>query len=140
MAETHSVVRWFFSQNMGSWLMWLLLARQCCGMMYLYSWRCCAVLHSITIGVLFPVSLYPIFQYCKSNAFILVIYFDPHTTGSCPESTDLLPVVIALSAVLVVVILLLAVAILTIILLCTSECKVKVSYMRVVCVCVCVCT
>ena len=84
--------------------------------------------------------LVPYFPYCKSNAFMFVIYFDPHTTGSCPESTDLLPVVIALSAVLVVVILLLAVAILTIILLCTRECKVKVSYMRVVCVCVCVCT
>ena len=69
---------------------------------------------------------------------MLVIYFDPHTTGSCPESTDLLPVVIALSAVLVVVILLLAVTILTIILLCTSESDVKFSCMHVVRVCVCV--
>ena len=42
---------------------------------------------------------------------MFVIYIEPHTTGSCPESidqtpSDLLPAVVALSAVLVVVILL----------------------------------
>ena len=138
MVETHSVVSWFFSQNMGSWLMWILLARQCCGMMYLYSRSCCTAQYNNWCIV--SCFLVPYSPYCKSNAFMLVIYFDPHTTGSCLESTDLLPAVIALSAVLVVVILLLAVAILTIVLLCTSECKVKVRYMRAVRVCVCVCT
>ena len=57
---------------------------------------------------------------------MVVIYFEHHTTGSCPKCTDqpqadLLPAVIALSVVLAIVILLLAVAILTIILLYTSE-------------------
>ena len=47
---------------------------------------------------------------------MFVIYIDPHTTGSCPGSTDqtsadLLPAVTALSAILFAVILLLAVAI-----------------------------
>ena len=54
-----------------------------------------------------------------------VIYIEPHTTGSCSESTDQtpddLPAVIALGAVLFAVVLLLAVAILTIILLFTSK-------------------
>ena len=52
---------------------------------------------------------------------MFVIYIEPHTTGSCPKCTDLLPTVIALSAVLFAVVLLLAVAILTIVLLYTSE-------------------
>ena len=47
---------------------------------------------------------------------MFVIYIEPHTTGSCPGSTDqtpadLPPAVIALSAILFAVILLLAVAI-----------------------------
>ena len=40
--------------------------------------------------------------------FSFVILFIPHTTGSCPESTDQTPAVVALSAVLVIVVLLLA--------------------------------
>ena len=51
------------------------------------------------------------------------------STGSCPESTDLLPAVVALSVVLAIVVLLLALAIPTIIFLCTSESDVKVSGM-----------
>ena len=52
---------------------------------------------------------------------MFVIYIEPHTTGSCPESTDqtsadLLPAVVALIAVLVIVVLLLAVAIVIIVL------------------------
>ena len=39
------------------------------------------------------------------------MYIEPHTTGSCPESTDQTPAVIALSAVVVIVTVLLAVAI-----------------------------
>ena len=75
---------------------------------------------------------------------MFVIHFEPHTTGSCPECTDqtpadLLPAVVAVSAVLAIVLLLLAVAILTIILLCTSESDVKVSCMRINCTCVYVC-
>ena len=79
---------------------------------------------------------------------MVVIYFEPHITVSCPESTDqlqadqtpadLLPAVVALSVVLAIVVLLLVAAILTIILLCTSESDVKVSCMCVVCVYVCV--
>ena len=52
---------------------------------------------------------------------MFVIYFEPHTTGSCPESTDQTPAVIALSAVLVAVILLLAVTSFTTILFYISE-------------------
>ena len=71
---------------------------------------------------------------------MFVIYIEPHTTGFCPERTDqtsadLLPAVVALSAVLVVVILLLAAVIFTIILLYTSESNVKGSCMRAVHVC-----
>ena len=71
---------------------------------------------------------------------MLVIYFDPHTTGLCPECTDktpadLLPAVIALSAVLFAVVLLLAVAILSIVLLYTSESDVKL--LNVVHMCMC---
>ena len=73
---------------------------------------------------------------------MLVIYIEPHTTGSCPECTDqpsadLLPAVIALSAVLAIVVFFLAVAILTTILLYTSESDVKVSCVVHVCVNVC---
>ena len=70
---------------------------------------------------------------------MFVIYIKPHTTGSCPESTDQTPAMVALGAVLAIVLLLLAVAILTIILLYTSESDVKDSCMRVVRVCVYVC-
>ena len=52
---------------------------------------------------------------------MFVIYFEPHTTGSCPESTDQTPAVTALSAVLVAVILLLAVTSFTAILFYISE-------------------
>ena len=45
--------------------------------------------------------------------FSFVIYIEPHTTGSCPESTDQTPAVIVVSAVLVIVVILLVVAILT---------------------------
>ena len=72
---------------------------------------------------------------------MFVICIEPHTTGSCPECTDLLPAVVALSVVLFVVVLLLAVAILTTILLYTSESDVEVrcKYVHVsmhVCACV----
>ena len=84
---------------------------------------------------------------------MLVIYFEPHTTGSCPECTDQNPAVAALSVVLAIVVLLLAVAILTIILLYTSEYDVKLLNVERICVfvlcmcfvclcarvCVCVC-
>ena len=82
--------------------------------------------------------LVPYFPYCKSNAFMFVIYIKPHTTGSCPGSIDLLPAVTAVSVVLAIVVLFLAVAILTIVLLYTSESDIKVSCMRVAHVCVCV--
>ena len=55
--------------------------------------------------------LVPYFPYCKSNAFMFVIYIEPHTTGSCPECTDQTSAVVALGAVLVVVVVLFAVAI-----------------------------
>ena len=66
----------------------------------------------------------------------------PHTTGSCPESTDqtpadLLPAVIALSAVQFAVILVLAVAIFTIVLLCTSESDVIIHSCKSACMCKC---
>ena len=77
---------------------------------------------SVAVSLLF---LVPYFPYCKSNGFMFVIYIEPYTTGSCPESTDLLPAVTALSVVLVIVVVL-AVAILTIILLYTSGSDVKV--------------
>ena len=67
---------------------------------------------------LFPCTHFP---YCKSNAFMFVIYFELHTTGSCPESTDQPPAVTALSAVLVAVVLLLAVTSFTTILFYISE-------------------
>ena len=96
----------------------------------------------ITIGVLFPISLYPISHTVSQLLSCLPFTFghliEPHTTGSCPESIDL-PAVAALSAALAIVGVLLAVAILTIILLYTSESGVVVSCMRVVRVCVCVC-
>ena len=75
--------------------------------------------------------------------FSFVIYIEPHTTGSCPESTDRTPAVIAVSAVLFVVIRL-AVAILT--MACcaymyTSE-SVMLEYVHCTyvqaCVCICV--
>ena len=71
---------------------------------------------------------------------MFIIYIEPHTTGSCPESTDLLPAVVVLGVVLAFVLLLLAVTILTIVLLYTSEYDIKVCCMHVVRVCVCVCT
>ena len=42
---------------------------------------------------------------------MFTIYFEPHTTGSCPECTEQTPAVVALSGVLVIVVFLLAVAI-----------------------------
>ena len=112
-----------------------------CVVMYLY--RTAHV--RITISVLYLIS----HTVYKSNAlnFLFVIFIEPHTTGSCPESTDQTPAdqnpaVVALSAVLAIVVLLLAVAILTIILLYTSESDVEVSvrvtYMHTCCACVCV--
>ena len=98
-------------------------------MMYLYSRSCCTAQYNNWCIV--SCFLVPYFPYCKSDAFMFVIYIEPHTTGSCPESTDqpqagLLPAVIALTVVLAIVALLLVVAILTIILLYTSESDVEV--------------
>ena len=66
----------------------------------------------ITIGVLFPVSLYLISQTVSQMLSCLSFTSDhtPHA-GSCPECTDQTPVVVALGAVLVIVTVLLAVAI-----------------------------
>ena len=79
----------------------------------IYSRSCCIQYCThITISVsIVSYFLVPYFPYCKSDAFMFVIYIEPHTTGSCPESTNQTSAVTALIAVLVVVILLLAVAI-----------------------------
>ena len=71
----------------------------------------------------------------------MFIYIEPHTTVSCPESTDQTPTdqpsaVVALSVVLAIVALLLAVAILAIILLYTSESNLKLLNAVRVCMCV----
>ena len=60
------------------------------------------------------------------GVFICHLIYIPHTSGSCPESTEQNPAVVALSVVLAIVVVLLAVAILTIILLYTSESDIKV--------------
>ena len=134
MVEAHSVVCWFFSQNRGSWLMWeatkscclkFLLAWQCCVVMYLYSRSCCTLLHTNENYYIVSNSMFPI-SHTVSQMLSCFIYIEPHPTGFCPESTDqtpldLLPAVVAFSAILFAVILLLAVVILAIILLYTSE-------------------
>ena len=106
--------------------------------MYLHSRGCCTVLHTYNNWCTVSYFLVPYFPYCKSNALMFVIYIKPHTTGSCPESTDLLPAVVALGVVLAIVVLLLAVAILTIVFLYISESDVKL-LVCVLCVCVCMC-
>ena len=88
--------------ELNSWLMWVLLAYQCCVVMYLYSRSCCTVLHTYNFCCLLFIKVmhcflfhcillcivsYSYFLYCKSNAFMFVLYIEPHTTCSCPEST-----------------------------------------------------
>ena len=87
--------------------------------------------------ILYNIVVFTVFTVSLLTMLVAVSYFKLHMSGSCPESTDQTPSVIALSAALVGVILILAVAIFTIILLYTSESDVKVCVCARARVCAC---